>query len=301
MTSWQVGEVTLTRIEEDERLGSVTLENFFAGFDRAAFERHLDWMVPNYYSSQHDRLVISSHSWLIRSQGLTILLDCCSGNHKYRPFNPAFHQLNTPFIERLAAAGVHPEQVDIVMCTHLHADHVGWNTCLRDGRWVPTFPNARYVFSRRENDFWQQQVTTVLRENPGRVAVYEDSVLPVIDAGLAQMLDEDHEINRDLLIERAPGHTPGHIVLKIDSKGKRGVCSGDAIHHPIQLYEPHWNTQFCVDQEGARRTRRALLDHCADAPALLFPIHFGKPYVTKVLRQGDAYAPEFVAGFLRTV
>lgn len=292
--TWHVGGVALSRIEESERLGSMPPEEFFTGFDRAVFERHLDWMRAHHYSEEHNRLVVSCHSWLIRAGGRTILLDSCAGNHKYRPFNPAFHQLDTPYLQRLAAAGAAPEDVDIVLCTHLHADHVGWNTRLDNGRWVPTFPNARYLFSASENAFWRTQIATVLKENAGRRAVYEDSVLPVIEAGQAQLLNGAHRICEELLVEPAPGHTPGHIVLKIASRGEHGLCCGDAIHHPVQLYQPDWNTQFCVDQALARQTRRRLLDHCADTPALLFPIHFARPYVLRVERRGEAYAPVFL-------
>ncbi|MCC6210631.1 MAG: MBL fold metallo-hydrolase [Burkholderiales bacterium] len=292
--SWRVGGVSLSRVEESERPGSMPPESFFAGFERRLFERHLDWLVPHHYSTQHERLMISCHSWLVRADGLTVLLDCCAGNHKYRPFNPAFHQLDTPYLERLAAAGVAPEEVDVVLCTHLHADHVGWNTRLDNGRWIPTFPNARYLFSESENAYWQAQVATVLKENAGRRAVYEDSVLPVIEAGQARLLDGAHRLSAELLIEPAPGHTPGHIVLKIASAGEHGLCCGDAIHHPVQLYHPEWNTQFCVDQELARQTRRCLLDYCVDTPALLFPAHFARPFVARIERRDPAYAPVFV-------
>lgn len=291
MQSWQVGNVSLVRIEESERLGSMPPQSFFAGFDRQTFDRHLEWMVPHHYSQEHDRLIISCHSWLIRAGGLTILLDACSGNHKYRPFNPAFHQLNTPYLERLAAAGVAPQEVDIVMCTHLHADHVGWNTRLDNGRWVPTFPNAKYLFSDVENTFWQAQLVTVLRDNAGRRAVYEDSVLPVIEAGQAELVSGHRRLSDELFIEPAPGHTPGHIVLKIDSRGEHGLCCGDAIHHPVQLYEPDWNTQFCVDQAVARKTRRRLLGYCVEKPALLFPIHFARPFVVQIRSENGAFAP----------
>ncbi|MGE4243344.1 MBL fold metallo-hydrolase [Ramlibacter sp.] len=297
MQTWKIGNVEVTRIEESERTGSMGPDKFFTGFDRAIFESHYDWLLPRHYSREHDRLIISSHSWLVRVGKFTMLVDSCSGNHKYRPFNPAFHMLETPFIERLAAAGVTPEQIDVVMCTHLHADHVGWNTRLENGRWVPTFPNARYVFTEEENRFWQQQIATVLKDNPGRRGVYEDSVLPVIESGQARMLGpESHHLADELRVEHAPGHTPGHIVLQIESNGERALCCGDAIHHPIQLYQPDWNTSFCIDPVLARQTRRRLLDHCVDNDALLMPIHFATPFVTKVLRAGGAYRPD--AGFV---
>jgi hypothetical protein len=152
VATWTIGDVTVTRIEEQLGFASRPPEQYLDGFDRALLARHLDWLVPNHYAPADDRLITSIHSWLIRTARHTILLDSCAGNHKNRPGFSRFHQLDTPFLQRLRSAGAAPEQIDIVLCTHLHADHVGWNTMLKDGRWVPTFPNATYLFSRRENE-----------------------------------------------------------------------------------------------------------------------------------------------------
>ena len=139
MATWTIGAVSVTRVEEQIGFASFPPEQYLAGFERTLLQKHLPWLVPHHYSPEHDRLVTSVHSWLIRTDRHTILLDCCGGNHKERPGLARFHQRDTPYLARLRAAGAAPEDIDIVLCTHLHADHVGWNTMLRDGRWVPTF------------------------------------------------------------------------------------------------------------------------------------------------------------------
>jgi glyoxylase-like metal-dependent hydrolase (beta-lactamase superfamily II) len=296
---WMLGAVSITRIEEQIGPGAFPPDKFYSNFDREAFRRHLDWLVPRHYSPEQDRLITSIHSWLVRTPRHTILVDACAGNDKERPWNPRFHHLQTPFLERLRAAGAAPEDIDIVLCTHLHADHVGWNTQLRDGRWVPTFPNARYLFSRIENDYWDPRGER-LRNDPGRRGAYEDSVLPVVESGQALLLDGDHQIDDSLLVEPAPGHTPGHVMLKLQAgRGGcdgRGTFCGDVIHHPVQCHEPHWNSSFCEDPAQAAVTRRRLLEHCVETGAWLFPTHFGPPHVARILPRGDAFAPEFIEG-----
>jgi glyoxylase-like metal-dependent hydrolase (beta-lactamase superfamily II) len=292
--TWQIGETLVTRIEEQLGPGSYPPDQYFKGFERGVVERNLGWLVPNHYLPEADQLVTSVHSWLVRTRHHTILVDACSGNHKDRHFWPRFHMLQTPYLERLAQAGVRPEDVDIVMCTHLHADHIGWNTMLRDGRWVPTFPNARYLISRKECEHWDPLQNPAAADDPHRRIAYQDSVLPVLDAGLAQLVSGPHAVDDELLIEDAPGHTPGHILLKLRHASGGGVFCGDVIHHPIQVYAPDWVMCFCEDPEQSRRTRRRVLEHCADSGALLLPTHFGAPHVVAVERAGDAFTARWV-------
>src|SRR6185312_12280183 len=153
MQTWKIGSTTVTRIEEQLGPSGSLVKSFLTGVVRERFNRHLSWMVPVHFDPALDRLITSIHSWLIKTDRHTILLDCCAGNHKERPSQPRFHRLNVPFLERLQAAGARPEDIDIVLCTHLHADHVGWNTRLENGRWKPTFANARYLFSRIEHEY----------------------------------------------------------------------------------------------------------------------------------------------------
>jgi glyoxylase-like metal-dependent hydrolase (beta-lactamase superfamily II) len=296
VTDWTIGTVRVTRVEEQLGFASVPPERFFVGFEREILEQHLGWLVPDHYSPEHNRLISSVHSWLIRTPRHTILLDCCAGNHKERPGFARFHQLDTPYLARLRAAGVEPEEIDIVLCTHLHSDHVGWNTMLRDGRWVPTFPNARYLFSRAENDYGDPRRNPAADADPQRSNAYRDSVLPVIETGQAVLLDGAHAIDDTMLVEPAPGHTVGHVVLKLVDQGERALFSGDAIHHALQVYVPNWNSCFCEIPDEARATRHRLLGDCAEHGALLFPIHFGAPHVAAIAREGDAFKLRFVAG-----
>lgn len=301
MADWMIGSARVTRIEEQLGPGSFPPERYFTGFDRAVLNRHLDWLVPHHYLPEQDALITSVHAWLIRTPQHTILVDCCAGNHKNRHWWPRFHQLDTPFLDRLAAAGLQPEDIDIVLCTHLHADHIGWNTRLRDGRWVPTFPNARYLFSRIERDTWDPLQHADEPDDPARSIAYQDSVLPVLDAGQADLIDGTHAIDDTLLIEPAPGHTPGHILLKLLDSAGGGVFCGDVIHHPLQIHAPDWNTQFCQDPVQARLTRRSVLAHCAHTRALLLPTHFGAPHVAAIDERGDGFAARWVAAGERAV
>jgi glyoxylase-like metal-dependent hydrolase (beta-lactamase superfamily II) len=294
--TWTIGDVSITRIEEQVGFASVAPEKYLAGLDRAALQAHLGWLVPNHYAPDHDRLITSVHSWLIRTKYHMVLLDCCAGNHKDRPGFTRFHQLDTPFLARLQAAGATPEAIDIVMCTHLHSDHVGWNTVRRDGRWVPTFPNARYFFSRAENEYGDPRSNPRADADLMRSNAYRDSVLPVIESGQAQLIDGNYAIDDTLLIEPAPGHTLGHMILKLEHAGERALFCGDVVHHPLQVYAPQWNSVFCELPEQARATRRCVLDHCADENALLFPAHFAAPHVAVIARDGETFRPEFVAG-----
>ncbi len=293
METWTIGSATVTRIEEQVGPVGLPVDKFLVGFDRQAFERHLDWMVPDHFAPASDRMISSMHSWLVRTARHTILVDGCCGNHKDRPWMPRFHQLNTRYLENLRATGVAPEEIDIVLCTHLHADHVGWNTRLENGRWVPTFPRAKYLFSDREDERWNPARNPAIPAD--RRILYEDSVLPVIEAGLATRIAGAHAIDDSLLIEPSPGHTPGHVVLKLKSNGQHALFCGDVVHHAIQVYYPAWNSAFCEDPDQARRTRRGVLEHCAAKRAMLFPTHFGKPHVAAIHAMGGAFVPQFVS------
>ena len=188
---------------------------------------------------------------------------------------------NAPFIEELANVGVHPEEVDFVLCTHLHVDHVGWNTKLVDGRWVPTFPNAKYIFSRNEYELWESR-----HENGAAVPVplvYEDSVLPIVEAGQAIIVEDTHQIDDGMWLEPAPGHTPGHVMLNLKSREETALMSGDAIHHPIQLIRPEWSSRACEDPHMSAVSRTKMLERVADTNTLLCPAHFGSPTMGHVI------------------
>jgi len=251
-------------------------------------DEHRDILVPFCINPVTNGLKLSIHTWIVKTAHHTILIDTCCGNNKDRPAFELAHQLNLPYLERLAAAGVRPEEVDFVMCTHLHVDHCGWNTRLKDGRWVPTFPKAKYIFSRAEYDQWNPADTRFPKADINQ-NVFEDSVLPVIEAGQAQMIEGTHALEDKLIIEPAPGHTYGSIVLKLESKGERALFAGDALHHAVQVLRPEWNSGFCVLPEQSAKTRRSLMEHCAEKNALLMPAHFPPPHAVRVREKGSHF------------
>ena len=232
-------------------------------------------------------LVLCFQSFLIRTGSANILVDTCVGNDKDRPFLEPWHRLRTPWLKRLAEAGVSPEDIDFVCCTHLHADHVGWNTRLQDGRWVPTFPNARYLFARKEVEYWE----SLQSDDPDNLFRYawQDSVLPVVAAGQATLVDSDHEIHEGIQIVDAHGHTPGNVIIALDDGSQKAVMSGDVMHHPVQIERPQWSSEFCVDPEHANRTRRALLEQLSDTGTVLLAAHFPTPRGMHIVSQGDGF------------
>jgi len=288
----QIGDMEVSRVEEFI-VPDADPFFLFPGIPPEEIERNLDWMVPNFYDTERSILVISIHTWVIRTAHHTILVDTCGGNHKPRPHFPVFDRRDTPYLERLAAIGCRPEDIDFVFCTHLHVDHVGWNTRLDNGRWVPTFPNAKYLFSQRELDAATPAEGAAAGLDPH--AVIKDSVLPVIEAGQAQLVDGAFEMTDQLTIEPAYGHSPGHCLLRARSRGVTGIFSGDALHHPLQIVDPERSSSFCADPAMSARTRRRILEECADHDHLLLPAHFGAPHFGRVRRRGDGLA--FKPGF----
>lgn len=220
-----------------------------------------------------ERINLTFQSLLVRHAGRVILVDACNGNHKDRRL-PRWHQRDFPYLEALADAGVAPEEVDTVLCTHLHADHVGWNTRLEDGNWVPTFPNARYLTSKEELAYWKSSAA----DNPSSEhEAWNDSVLPIIDAGLLDAVDSDETLSSDstatLALQPAAGHTPGHVHLSMRSHGLEAICCADTLHHPLQVSHPHFSLTD-HDHLQALETRRNLIAHCADSGAIVVPSHF---------------------------
>jgi len=294
MTTLSIGGATVTRVEEMPG-PSFRLSTLFPDWDDSVFDTHRDWLVPNYVNAEKMSVVMSLHSWIIRTAHHTILVDTCIGNHKERLPAERWHMQETPYLEALADAGLRPEDIDYVMCTHLHPDHVGWNTQLKDGRWVPTFPNARYLFSRTEYEHFAAFAATADEQNMDRLC-FNDSVLPVVEADRAEMTDGDHRIGDHLLIEPAPGHTPGHVTLKLDNGDGAAIFTGDILHHPLQVWHPEWNSRFCALPDEARKTRRNVLDYCAERGALLMPAHFGTPHCGHVHREGHAFTLDWYHG-----
>lgn len=233
-------------------------------------------------------LALSVHSFVLSMNGKTILVDGCNGNDKTRSIPFADH-LRTDYLDRLAHAGVRPEDVDIVMCTHLHCDHVGWNTRLLDGRWVPTFPNARYLFSRADYDHFRDPASDALHRE-----AFQDSVLPIVDAGLAELVEPGGAVAdaAGLWIDDASGHSPGSVLLRAGKTGRELIFAGDVMHHPLQIARPSLNTPFDHDPARAIAVRRALLEACADTDRIVLPAHFEGCSAGSIHRDGDDYRME---------
>ncbi|HLG45323.1 MAG TPA: MBL fold metallo-hydrolase [Reyranella sp.] len=289
MTVRKIGNATIEKVEEICGPGFKPAR-MFPKFNQEAFDAQKGWMVPDHVEPGSDRLVGSVHTWVVKTGRHTILIDTCLGNHKDR-HNPGWNKLNTPFLERLQACGCHPDSVDFVMCTHLHVDHVGWNTKLENGRWVPTFRNAKYLFAKREYAHWEAEHKTKGLETNG--GSFDDSVLPVVEAGKAVMIDSGHQPDPLLTIADYPGHTPGSIAINLEDGGKQACFSGDIMHHPIQVYHPDWSSQFCSDQDLSAKSRRRLLEDCCESGALLCPAHFPGANAGYIKRRGEAFAIEW--------
>lgn len=234
---------------------------------------------PRFYDPASNLLVMGFFSLIVRTSRHVILVDTCVGNDKERAL-PEWHRRNGSFLADLAAAGCPPETVTHVLCTHLHADHVGWNTRLINGRWVPTFPNAKYIMARAEVAHWEHERSVAA--TPPNHGSWEDSVQPIIDAGLAVLVDSDYEIEPGVHLMPAPGHTPGNVVLCLDDGKERAFLIGDTIHHPVQIERPRWSSKFCWDPAQSRQTRIAFVERVADTGAWIMPAHFPAPTAVQI-------------------
>ncbi|MFB6566789.1 MBL fold metallo-hydrolase [Streptomyces noursei] len=281
--SWTVGDVTVHRIDEVP-LPPETGPWLLPGATPDTVAQHR-WLQPH-FADGAGVLHLASQSFALSVGGLRVLVDTGIGNGKTRA-NPAWHDLRTDYLQRLTAAGFAPHLVDVVVLTHLHADHVGWNTREHGGAWVPTFPNARYVTSRAEREFWAGYAM----DEPRR-QMFRDSVHPVEDAGLLDLVDvasEGTELAAGLRLVPTPGHTPGHLAVEISSGDATALITGDCLHHPVQLAHPTLGSCVDIDPEQARATRRALLSELADGETLLLGTHFPPPTGGRVVTDGDAY------------
>jgi glyoxylase-like metal-dependent hydrolase (beta-lactamase superfamily II) len=240
-------------------------------------------------------MILSVHTYVVRVGGRTLLIDCCNGNHKPRPHMPTVNQLSTDYLGRLAAAGVAPEDVDVVMCTHLHTDHIGWNTRLADGRWAPTFPKAKYLFGRVDFEA-MSHLRSIGPQHPidaDVIQAFEDSVLPVVDSGQVEFVEAGHAVERELdhgiWLEGAPGHTPGHVVVHLESSRGHAIATGDAFHHLFQLAWPQYPVASEDDPVGAQESRRRLFQRSLDDGAILLPGHIPAPTIGRVVEAGGRF------------
>jgi glyoxylase-like metal-dependent hydrolase (beta-lactamase superfamily II) len=285
---YKVGNATILRIP-DIALSHFTPGMLFPGVGTDELENVVSRQPATALSADRGHLPLNIHSWLVRQDGRTVLIDTGAGNDKARPHAKYFDRLHTPFLKTLADAGVVPEEVDYVLLTHLHVDHVGWNTRLVEGRWVPTFPNARYVFSRAEHAYFTDPANHNER-NRTSFMVQRDSVDPVIEAGLADMIEVDgREVIEGFAFHPAPGHTLDHAVITLAAKGETALFSGDAMHHPLQVERPEWNSVFDAFGDQARTSRKWLLDQAAQRDASVFTAHFPDTAAGRVVKRADDY------------
>ncbi|MBR0883937.1 glyoxylase-like metal-dependent hydrolase (beta-lactamase superfamily II) [Bradyrhizobium japonicum] len=286
------------RIDLVSEIPSLAFEKtwLFANVTDEVIAENRSWLDHRYIEPETGRFILSHHSYLVRTPRWTAIVDTCCGNHKHRPRVPVWDNLNRPYLDNMQALGVAPEEVDFVMCTHLHVDHVGWNTRLLDGRWVPTFPNARYLMGREEYRHFET-AHNAAPKRPVNHGSFEDSVLPVVAAGLAELVETDHRVFSDrdagLRFAPAPGHTAGNMQIHLNGGHDHAVMSGDVIHHPIQCAAPWLSNAADVDPAAAVATRMALLEELADTPGYLLTGHFPAPTAGRVVRHGDAYRFRF--------
>ncbi|MDP6874657.1 MAG: MBL fold metallo-hydrolase [Alphaproteobacteria bacterium] len=275
---WRIGEVTVTRVVEIEATGGMSP---ILPDAKREILREIPWLYPH-FADENGRMRGSIHALIIETPDRTIVVDTCVGNDKERA-NPPWNQLQTTFLQDLEAAGYATDKIDNVLCTHLHIDHVGWNTMLVDGKWQPTFPNARYLMGKVEFEHW----TAVEEANTKQIM--SDSVLPVFDAGLVDLVETSHKICDQVSLMPMVGHSPGHVSVMIKSQGEEAMITGDFIHHPCQFAHPEWSASVDTDPEQARRTRHEVFSRYADTPILIIGTHFATPTAGHLVRDGDVY------------
>ena len=289
MHTLHIGDIRIDRLVETE--GPFADADFLLPeIQPGLLEANADWLYPRFVEPVTNKIVMSFHSLILTTPRSTILVDCCVGNDKERPSRPGWHKQNTPWLDKLLTLGLTPEDIDIVLCTHLHADHVGWNTRLIDGRWVPTFPNARYVFGRTEYDYWEQACREHKGEAPLNHGCFDDSVLPVIEAGKAVLVDHDHQLETGIWLAPAPGHTPGNVIVHVQSQDQHAILTGDVMHSAIQLANPDLSSRFCLDPLTSRVTRHKLIETYADSNVTLLPAHFPTPTAGTIVRLANAFS-----------
>jgi len=270
--SWTIGDVTVTRLVE--------LWNFTDHINMTIADAETEeviamrWLHPH-YATPDGQQVMNFQGFVVQTPTMNIMLDTCIGNERQRAYD-VFTNLNTSFLEDLGSLGLTPGDIDVVLCTHLHFDHVGWNTHWDGETWAPTFPNARYLFGKTEFAAWAEMRT---HEDVGLhyVGHFPECIDPIMALGLGDLIDTDHRISDELWVEPSHGHTPGHIHLCIESKGERGVITGDLMHHPIQCALPHRPARFDMDAVAGKATRMGFVDKYKDSGVLVIGAHFADP------------------------
>ena len=280
---WRIGDVTVTKIVELEATGG---SRFILPQAIPEAIMPIGWLRPD-FADERGRLKMSIHALVVETPDHRIIVDTCLGNDKENRRIPTWNRLQTSFLSDLAAAGYARETIDTVICTHLHVDHVGWNTMLMDDRWVPTFPNGRYLMGRIEFEHWTTQ-----HEREDMAAVLAESVRPVCDAGLVDLVETGHRICEEVSLVPTLGHTPGHVSVRITSRGEEALITGDFMHHPCQIARPEWSSTADSDPAEAAHTRQQMLTRLADTSILVIGTHFAGRTAGRVVRDGEAFRLE---------
>jgi glyoxylase-like metal-dependent hydrolase (beta-lactamase superfamily II) len=277
---WKIGDVTVTKIVELEMAGG---SRFL--LPQATREEILPiaWLRPH-FADDEGRLRLSIHSFVVETPDRRIIVDTCLGNDKTGRRIPHWNDRDGPFLADLAEAGFPAESIDTVLCTHLHTDHIGWNTRLQDGKWVPTFPRARYLMGRTEYEHW-----STIKDRPDTAHLLADSVTPIVEAGLATMVETNERICEELTLVPTLGHTPGHVSVMIQSQGEQALITGDFMHHPCQIAHPEWSTLADSDPERGIETRRRMFQRLAGTPVLILGTHFAGATAGRLVVDGDSY------------
>jgi glyoxylase-like metal-dependent hydrolase (beta-lactamase superfamily II) len=274
---WKIGKVGITKVVELETVGSTRFILPLASNDEI---QKLPWLTPH-FATEEGRLKMSIHSLVVETPTRRIVVDTGLGNDKQGRTVPTWNDRNGPYLQTMTAAGFPPDSIDTVLCTHLHVDHVGWNTRLVDGEWLPTFPNARYLFGRTEYEHWRDH-----SDEPDKKAVFDDSVHPIVDAGRAELIASDARLCDEITMIPTPGHSPGHMSILIQSDGEQGLLTGDVAHHPCQMAHLDWSSTADSDPVQSALTRRQLFSRFADSPTLVIGGHFNAGHIK---RAGQAY------------
>lgn len=298
LTSWQVGDAKITAVVEQDLIMDGLISK--AKPDALAM---IPWLRPHFVDAD-GRMLALVQCFVIEIGGKVVVVDTCVGDEKDLPSDPAWHRKHFGLLAKFHAAGFAPEAVDMVLCTHLHLDHVGINTHLVDGEWAPTFVNARYLFARTEYEYWEAEaskepVDPRSLDNPferfqagfqaTQRCVHEQSVAPVMAAGLAELVDAPCEPLPGLRLVPTEGHTPGHISVEVQSKGEAALITGDAFHHPCQIARADWATVADYDRAASTATRARMLEELGASGALMLGTHFAKPTGGRVVRDGDSW------------
>jgi len=279
MNSWQVGNIKITRVVEMQVTGG---SRFILPQAIPETILPMQWLQPH-FADEQGKLIMSIHALVIETADRKMIVDTCIGNDKKRNI-ANWSNLQLPFLEDLQKAGYDRFEIDTVMCTHLHVDHVGWNTMLMDGEWIPTFPNAEYLMGKKEYEYWHNAEPDQLNEG-----LLEDSVKPVFDAGLVKLVPMDFEVCEGIYFEATPGHTPGHVSIHIESQGQHALITGDSFHHPCQIEKVQWSSSADYDQAASKQTRESLLTKYGDSNVLIIGTHFATPTAGYLQKKGSTY------------